>query len=197
MAPSGSLPPSASSVSFSLCAASPKPKERLWSKSQRISRGDDSPFPGAAAPPTGPAGASEGTEPACDFEQGLSRSPEPLLTPGTWDPGPQPLGALSCGVPLSCPALHSPSSCGIRFPAPGSSSCRCSETGGGNTSECLSSLPCGQSSTCHLRHDAEVTVEGSDSGRLDFWRRCFWKLSYGPRFPLTWPHYQEGTLFAK
>lgn len=52
-APSGSLPLSASSVSFSLCAASPKPKERLWSKSQRISRGDDGPFPGAAALPRG------------------------------------------------------------------------------------------------------------------------------------------------
>lgn len=117
-----------------------------------------------------------------------------MLTPRTWDPGPQPLGALSCGVPPSCPALHSPSSCGIRFPAPGASSRRCSETGGGNTSERLCSPPCGQAPTRHLRRDTEETVEESDSGRLDFWRRCFWSLGCGPQFLLTWLHYQEGTL---
>lgn len=40
---SGSPPPSAPAVSFSLGSASRKPKGRLWSKSQPILRGDDSP----------------------------------------------------------------------------------------------------------------------------------------------------------
>lgn len=43
-APSGSPLPSASAVSSSLCSVSPKPKERLWNKSQPTLRGDDSPF---------------------------------------------------------------------------------------------------------------------------------------------------------
>lgn len=37
-------------------------------------------------------------------------------------------------------------------------------------------------------------MEESDTGRLDFWRRCFWSLGCGPQFLLTWLHYQEGTL---
>lgn len=61
---SGSPLPSASAVSCSLCSVSLKPKERLWSKSQPILWGDDSPFPGVAALLAGTVWVSEGTE-AC------------------------------------------------------------------------------------------------------------------------------------
>lgn len=82
MVPSGLPPPSASSVSFSLCPVSRKPKERLWRKSQPILRGDDNPFLCVAASPLRASfGLQRGMEPACDSKLGLSQSLEPLSVP--------------------------------------------------------------------------------------------------------------------
>lgn len=128
---SGLRLPSASAVSFSLCSVSLKPKERLWSKSQPILRGDDSPFPGVAALLAGTVWASEGTEASCDFELGLSQSPEPRPAPR--EPGSRTAAAhsLAASPSRSLPSARlpaAPQATGMRFPVPGSSSHRCSET---------------------------------------------------------------------
>lgn len=115
---SGLRLPSASAVSFSLCSVFLKPKERLWSKSQPILRGDDSPFPGVAALLAGTVWASEGTEASCDFELGLSQSPEPRPAPR--EPGSRTAAArsLALQVPPSCSAPCSPTSPGHEVPSP-------------------------------------------------------------------------------
>lgn len=133
--------------------------------------------------------ASEGTEPSCGFELGLSQNPALLPAPQRARIQDRSPSQPCRPGPSFLPSSLQPTSHGH---GPGSSSCHCSETGDEGTLG-GSSLPCGWSSMCHLCHDTKATVKEGNSWLLVFWRRHFWRLMVA-RGLLTGLHYQEETL---
>ena len=111
----------------------------------------------------GPLWTSEGTEPACDLELGLHRSPEPLPAPR--EPGSRTTAPRSSSSVSLLPAqvAPAPQATGRRFPVPGSvhaAALRLRRRGHLRGSRLL----WGQSSTCHHCRDTKAAVEERTCG---------------------------------